>query len=83
METIQELLKSNNEILVVTNSRLTSINEEITQQLKEQKQINTSLINHIKGHYDELENKDSERCEREEIVYQFLASLLLDFWDYR
>lgn len=83
METIQELLKSNNEILVVTNSRLTSINEETIQQLKEQKQINTSLINHIKGHYDELESKEEKRCEREEIVYQFLASLLLDFWDYR
>ena len=80
---INELLRNNNEILVVTNSRLVSINEETVQLLKEQKQENTSIIQHIKEEYDRLEKQDSNRNDTEETIYQYLARLLLALWDYR
>lgn len=74
-EIIQQLL-SNNEILVQTN-------KETTNLLKEQKQENTAIIQHIKEEYDRLGNKEEKRNHTEENIYQYLARLLLEFWDYR
>ena len=75
-QSITQQLLSNNEILVQTN-------QETTNLLKEQRQENTAIIQHIKEEYDRLEKQDSDRNDTEETVYQYLARLLLALWDYR
>lgn len=75
-KSIVQQLVNNNEILVQTN-------QETTNLLKEQKQENTAIIQHIKEEYDRLEKQEDKRNETEETVYQYLARLLLALWDYR
>jgi len=74
-KTILEQLVNNNEILVQTNQATTNL-------LKEQKQEKAVIIQHIKSEYDRLGNKEDKRNKTEEDIYQYLARLLLDFWNY-
>lgn len=74
-EQIRKQLSSNNELLILTN-------KQSLELLKEQKEINNTLIKHLKEHYERLDRK-TKRSEAEENNYQFLKQTLIDFWDYR
>lgn len=74
-EEIRKQLSSNNELLILTN-------KQSLELLKEQKEINNTLIKHLKEHYERLDRK-TKRSGAEESNYQFLKQTLIDFWDYR
>jgi len=81
-ELIRKQLSSNNELLIKTIIRQTENNKTTLEILQEQKQVNSSLLEHLKEHYEKL-NKIPIKTKAEESNYQLLKKILLDFWDYR
>lgn len=79
---ITSQLLNNNELLIQAVGRLLENNKTTLVVLEEQKQVNSSLINHLKSLYEQL-NKIPIKTKAEETKYKLLSKILLDFWDYR